>query len=136
MGVDAGYSYKFTNKPVSQFYLGLASAYNKDGNRGNAAYTNRQFIFGAGINYGKYNGESGFIPSINLAYGNAFSLAKITVTPYSATPSLHLHFFNVVEVGTGYSFGYRKKNDFDFSGFVLNFKISVNLFNYYVNAHH
>jgi len=132
VAVDAGYSFKFLNKSVHQLYLGGIAAFSK-GNRGYSSYDN-QFLLGGGVYYGKYNDKTEWIPAVVLGYGGGIGpLYKIAVTPYNVTPSFNLNFFNIAQLGIGYSFGYKRKNDFNMNGICLSFNIALGTSGYYVN---
>lgn len=131
VAADVGYSYKFINKPLSQLYVGAIAAYSK-GNRGYNAYE-KQFLFGGGAYYGKYNGKQAWIPALTLGYGSFMYLTKLSITPYSATPSINLNVFNFAQLGVGYSVGYRRKNDFNFNGLVLSINLAIGMPSYYIS---
>ncbi|MDR3056575.1 MAG: hypothetical protein LBU84_00360 [Prevotella sp.] len=124
IALDLGYSFKFINKPINQFYIGALAAYS-NGGRGYSSYAD-QFLLGGGAYYGSYNGKKKFIPAVKVGYGGGIGLLyTATITPYSVNPNVSLNFFNIMQFGMGYNIGYRKINGVNMNGISLSINLTL-----------
>lgn len=131
-GIEGSYTFKFVNKTVNQLYLGGIHSFSK-GNRGYNSYDD-QFLIGGGAYYGRYNGKEKWIPALTLGYGaGAGLLYRASITPYNIVPSFNLNMFNVIQVGLGYSFGYKHINGVNMNGVCLTINLSLDFSGHWIN---
>lgn len=75
-----------------------------------------------------------WIPAVTLGYGGGIGImSKITATTHNVIPSVSLNFFNIGQLGAGYSFGFKKINGVNLSGICLTLNISVNISGHHVS---
>lgn len=132
LAADVGYSFKFINKPINQLYLGAVMSFHK----GRTSYyeDSNMLTLGGGAIYGSYNGQKKLMPALNVGYSfqDKPYLLKASITPYNVTPSINLNLANIIHFGVGYSVGYKKINDVNLSGIVLNVNINIGMQGHYL----